>query len=181
MFRLARSFHSITRINSRAVSNRIIIPPKNHYSIGQQSLKALKSEYKQLPENANYIEKFYHELEIFHDEFLVPKLNKHYTDFEENPDDLVFELEKFIELHVIPRHSVSTDTSDLMANGINLPMVYCETVRDKLVIERFLDFCRSVRNTLRMNGGHSFIFDVMLQSNSVFQDFEKNKYQAQSE
>lgn len=145
--------------------------------MGQPTLKSLRGDYKQLPENSNFIDKFYHELQLFHDEFLVARLNKHYTDFEENPDDLVFELEKYVELHVIPSHSVLTQKSELMALGANLPVVHCETLGDKMVIERFLEFCRSVRYTLRLNGGHSFIFDVMLQSNSVFQNFEKSKCQ----
>ena len=181
MLKFSRTFTTFSRLSSRAVSNRVIIPPKALTDLGQPTLKSLRSEYKQLPENSNFIYKFYTELQKFHDEFLVPRLNKHYTDFDENPDDLVFELEKYIELHIIPSHSVRTQKSDLMAQGINLPMVYCETLGDKMVIERFIEFCRSVRYTLRLNGGHSFIFDIMLQSNSVFQDFEKSKYQQTKE
>ncbi|KAG0673462.1 hypothetical protein C6P41_004416 [Kluyveromyces marxianus] len=175
MIRFTRAFRTFAPVSSKSVSNRIIIPPVTQVNYGQPSLKALQSEYKQLPDNSNFIEKYYNELQTFRDEFLVPHLNKQYTDFEENPDDLVFEIEKYIECQVIPKHSVYTQKSDLMAQGEQLPMVYCDTVGDKMIIERFLDFCRGVRHTLRLNGGHSVIFDIMLQSNSVFEDFERRR------
>lgn len=159
---------------SKSVSSRVIIPPPSHFGGAKEISIREKTEYKQLPDDSNYIEKFYNELEQFSQDFLQKQLNKSYSDFDNDPDELVFELEKYIELQIIPRHSVLTEQPNKSA-GSAVSTVYCKTMSDKLVIERFLDFCKGVKLTLRLNGGHSFIFDVLLQSKAVFDQFQREK------
>ncbi|CAR22126.1 Fmp23p [Lachancea thermotolerans CBS 6340] len=159
------------RLGSQAVSNRVIVPPASHFQQRTAaSAKLAKKEYRQLPENCGYIENFYNELEQFSNDFLTSQLNKSYSDFDDCPEDLVFEIDKYIETRIIPRHSVSSAAKQ-DARGARPPIV-CETVSDKLVIERFLDFSNGVKLTLRMNGGYTFIFDVMLQGKAAFDQFE---------
>lgn len=161
---------------SKTTSTRIIIPPASHFkNQNKLSSRIPKHEYNQLPEDSNYIEKFYDELEMFSSEILEKQLKKSYTDFDNDPDELVFQVEKYIELQVIPKHSEYKDTSLPNAESHQVQSIKCRTLSDKIIIERFLDFARSVRLTLMLNGGHSFIFDVMLQAKSVFDDMHKTK------
>ncbi|AET39917.1 Fmp23p Ecym_5140 [Eremothecium cymbalariae DBVPG len=143
-----RSLFFTARISSKSLLDRPIMPP---------AFGVKQSEYKQLPEDSNYIERFYTELDQFRNEFLIPHHKKSYSDFNDSPNDLVFELDKYIELHVIPKYYAGTTIS--LAN--------------KLVVDRFLDFSRGVKTTLRLNGGHTFIFDMLLQSKKVFDDLQK--------
>lgn len=178
MLRFIRFFRTASILRSSAVSNRMIIPPPSHHNYGQPTLKVIQSEYLQLPDNSNFVEKFHGELKQFYDECLQEQLEKNYADFEDDPDELIFEIERYIELQIIPKHSVTTKLSELPSTvciASSLPTVYCRSLGDELVIEKFLDFSRNVRRTLVMNGGHSFIFDIMLQSASVFQNFEERK------
>lgn len=108
-----RYFFSAQPILSKEVSRRVIVAPASHFRTSSPKPKSNIPihEYKQLPEDSNYIEKHYRELQIFLNEFLMKKLNKTYADFEGNPDELVFQLEKFIELEVTSKcidHSTQT-------------------------------------------------------------------------
>lgn len=177
MIRLSFRGISTTRAAlSKTTSTRIIIPPASHFkNKDRQSSRIPRHEYSQLPEDSNYIEKFYDELAIFSDEILEKQLKKCYADFDNDPDELVFQLEKYIELQVIPKHSEYKDTSLPNAESHHVQSIKCKTLSDKIIVERFLDFARSVKLTLMLNGGHSFIFDVMLQAKSVFDEMHKTK------
>ncbi|KAG0655328.1 hypothetical protein C6P44_000383 [Monosporozyma unispora] len=130
-----------------------------------------RHEYKQLPEDSNYIENFYSELEQFEKEYLQSVLKKSYNSFENDPDELVFQLEKYVELHVLPKYS-SQNPSNYFIPQLK---VYCGGLSDKVIVERYLEFINAVRLTLRLNGGHSFIFDVLLKAKNVFDQLEKSK------
>lgn len=167
-----RSLTTTQLFLSKAVSNRIIIPPVSHVrTTNSPAITIPKHEYRQLPEDSNYIEKFYDELEIFSSEILHKQLNKSYADFDDDPEELLFQLEKYIELQIIPKHS------DMQASGQEGPIrsIQCRTLSDKIIIERFLDFSRGMKLTLLLNGGHTFIFDVLLQAKQVFDKMQKSK------
>ncbi|CAI4037286.1 hypothetical protein SMKI_02G1540 [Saccharomyces mikatae IFO 1815] len=165
--RSVRHFSAIKPISSKEVSRRIIVAPASHFKIPSKNLKTNIPihEYKQLPDDSNYIEKHYKELQIFLNEFLIKKLNKTYADFEGDPDELVFQLEKYIELEVTPKY-----TNNFKSDS-------CEgrfkSVGDRIVVDRYLDFVKDVRLTLLLNGGHAFIFDVMLQAKEVFDKMQE--------
>lgn len=165
--RTVRHFSNIKPVLSKEVSRRVIVAPASHFKTSSPNVKSNIPihEYKQLPEDSNYIEKHYKELQVFLNEFLIKKLNKTYADFEGDPDELVFQLEKFIELEVTPRY-----TNHSAPDG-------CEerfkSIGDRIVVDRYLDFVKEVRLTLLLNGGHSFIFDVMLQAKEVFDKMQK--------
>ncbi|CCC71839.1 hypothetical protein NCAS_0I01710 [Naumovozyma castellii] len=179
---VTRYFSANLRLCSRLASNRLIIPPLAHINGGSatQKIKDKKKnfikvgEYRQLPED-NPIEKYYDEIETFSKACLEKQLKKNYSDFEGNPDELVFEIEKYVESQIIPKYSVLDE--DREKTTPSLPsMVYCKTLGDKLVIERYISFARAVRLALIFNGGHPFIFDLMLQGRSVFDKIgEKTK------
>ncbi|CAI4059682.1 hypothetical protein SUVZ_04G2590 [Saccharomyces uvarum] len=165
--RSVRYFFNAKPILSKEVSRRVIVAPASHFRASSPKPKSNIPihEYKQLPEDSNYIEKHYMELQIFLNEFLMKKLNKTYADFEGNPDELVFQLEKFIELEVTLKCTDHT-TSDRRKGEF-------KSIGDRIVVDRYLDFVKDVRLTLLLNGGHSFIFDVMLQAKEVFDKMQK--------
>lgn len=171
-----------TRVTqSKTVSSRIIVPPASHFNNqGPQFNRIPREKYKQLPDDSNYIEKFYEELQLFSQNFLEKQLHKKYTDFEECPEELVFQLDQFIELQIIPKHSQPVkETGDTHA-AFPLRSIQCASISDKIIIERYLDFAKGVKQTLLLNGGHTFIFDVLLQAKSVFDNMEKSKNEGQS-
>lgn len=168
---------STTRVPlSKTVSGRTIVPPATHFNNqGPRFNRIPRHEYKQLPEDSNYIEKFYDELLIFSQEFLEKQLHKKYTDFEECPEELVFQLEQFIELQIIPRYSEPSNELGDTQPAFPLRSIQCRNIGDKIIIERYLEFSKGVKLTLMLNGGHTFIFDVLLQAKSVFDNMQKDK------
>lgn len=99
------------------------------------------------------------------------RLNSTYVSFENNPDELIFQLEKYIELSILSRYT-STYKTSFHITKIGL---YCNCLSDKLVVERYLEFVSAIRLTMRLNGGHRFIFDILLGAKNVFDWMEKNK------
>lgn len=173
MLRLSlRKFTTTRIVLSKTVSNRIIIPPASHFpTVKSPATSIPRHEYRQLPEDSNYIEKFYDELETFSNEILIKQLKKTYADFDDEPEELLFQLEKYIELQIIPKHS---DTQQAAESG-PIRSIQCRTLSDKIIIERFLDFARGMKLTLLLNGGHTFIFDVLLQAKQVFDKMQQTK------
>lgn len=169
-----RRFRSTAVPLSKTVSSRIIIPPASHFgNAGNLATKIPRHEYKQLPDDSNFIEDFYDELEIFSRDVLGKRLNKTYTDFEDEPEELQFQIEQYIELEVIPRHAVYDSSGK--SDDSPTRLVQCRTLRDKIVIERFLDFAKNVRLTLMRNGGHTFIFDILLQAKKAFDAMQNTR------
>lgn len=168
---------STTRIPlSKTVSGRIIVPPATHFNNqGPKFNKIPRHEYKQLPEDSNYIEKFYDELQVFSHEFLEKQLSKKYTDFEDCPEELVFQLEQFIELQIIPKRSEPANETGDTRPGFPVRSIQCRNIGDKIIIERYLDFSKGVKLTLMLNGGHTFIFDILLQAKSAFDNMQRSK------
>lgn len=156
---------------SKSVSARVIIPPASHFKKHPISIQTPRHDYRQLPEDSNYIEKFYNELEQFKIQHLGEKLNKSYSSFENDPDELIFQLEKYVELFIIPKYTLSSKTSFHIPK-LNL---YCNCLSDKIVVERYLEFIQAIMLTLRLNGGHPFIFDILLEAKQVFEQMEKKK------
>ncbi|SJM83278.1 related to protein FMP23, mitochondrial [Zygosaccharomyces bailii] len=178
---VSRTLCTTRTAQSKTVSSRIIVPPASHFNNqGPQFNRIPRDKYKQLPDDSDYIEKFYDELQLFSQDFLEKQLHKKYTDFEECPEELVFQLDQFIELQIIPRYSKPVkETGDNHA-AFPLRSIQCKTISDKIVIERYLDFAKGVKLTLMLNGVHTFIFDVLLQAKSVFDNMERSKNEGQS-
>ncbi|CCK72176.1 Fmp23p KNAG_0J00940 [Huiozyma naganishii CBS 8797] len=172
-----RCFHSGFAPRSSAVSRRVIIPPQDHFDKSRFKGSIVQHEYRQIPDDSNYIEKFYHELAVFNKVCLENELHKSYSDFEDNPSELVFQVEKFVELQIVPRHSTVRDPNTKDTSGYHIPSlnVYCQHLSDKLVIERYVEFIKAVSLTLRLNGGHTFIFDILLTAKSVYDRLESDK------
>ncbi|CCF57052.1 hypothetical protein KAFR_0C00570 [Kazachstania africana CBS 2517] len=164
-----RRFSLSVPIHSKTISKRVIIPPTTHLksdSTGSASGKIGIDEFKQLPEDSDYIENFYNELEDFSEEYLKKHTKKSFADFEGEPDDLVFQVQKYVELQIVPKYTVEAGDQSRIYRSIG----------DKLLVERYIEFIKAMKLTLRLNGGHTFIFDLILQSHAVFNEWESNKY-----
>ena len=139
----------ISTRKASAISDRVIFP--------KQKLIKEQTEYKQLPDDSMYIEKFYDELDQFKKEIETNKsiTQSNFSDFEKDPNELIQQLELFIEGKIKPQ--------------------YVEKVMSKFQMERFDEFLRNVKITLILNGGHPMIFDILLQSKAQFDGFVKRK------
>ncbi|CDR42820.1 CYFA0S10e02674g1_1 [Cyberlindnera fabianii] len=142
---------SLLRLYASAPNQRFVVP--SHNLIKEQT------EYRQLPDDSQYIEKFYSELSSFHSEIVkntkIPYTS--FSEFENDPNSLITELENFIQTKVYPEYVNKDDLGSQM------------------VIKRYNDFLRNVKITLILNGGHTFIFDILLQNKKLFDGFDHNK------
>lgn len=161
---------------TQIVSQRVIIPPVTHFKQNCISKPIPRDDYKQLPDDSNFIENYYTELELFQRDYLQKELKKTYNSFENDPDELIFQLEKFVELHILPQYSIFNNKTLVPSNKFYIPRanVYCNYLGDKITVERYLDFIHAVRLTLRLNGGHPFIFSVLLKAKAVFDQLERS-------
>lgn len=151
--------HLSTRTRTRTFASQTKTP------IVKPTVKKIiqkQTEYKQLPDDSQYIEKFYSELKAFQREIRenddIPFIN--FTDFQKDPNALIYYLEKFIQTKVY--NDFSSDTMD----GI-------------LVIKRYNEFLNNVKITLVLNGGHTHIFDILLQNKKLFDSFDLLKRQVE--
>ncbi|CCH43333.1 Histidinol-phosphate aminotransferase [Wickerhamomyces ciferrii] len=149
--RVFNQFSTSSYRSASAVSERFIVPKGKNKIIKEQT------EYRQLPDDSQYIEKFYEELDLFQKEIVNNSSikGKNFSDFEDDPNELIIQLELFIEGKIKPQ--VSFD----------------KLARAKY--ERFDEFLRNVKITLVLNGGHPMIFDILLQSKQHFDGFDKMK------
>lgn len=118
-----------------------------------------QTEYRQLPDDSQYIEKFYNELSTFHDELKgnkgIPQSS--FSEFEDNPNALIATLEDFIQDKILSVYGGRVDSGA------------------KVVIQRYGEFLHNVKTTLILNGGHPFIFDVLIQNKQLFDGFDKGR------
>lgn len=138
------------RTYASAISNGVILPKPKY--IKEQT------EYRQLPDDSMYIEKFYDELYLFKEEIETNDTIEEstFTDFEKDPNEMLHQLELFIEGKV---------------KGGSSKGVLSSAIKN----QRFDEFLRNVKITLRLNGGHPMIFDILLQSKSHFDGFNPKK------
>ncbi|KAH3674451.1 hypothetical protein WICMUC_003288 [Wickerhamomyces mucosus] len=140
------------RFASESKSTVVITPSKNYIK--------RQTEYKQLPDDSQYIEKFYKELKSFQDEIKnnekIPFIN--FTDFEKDPNALIHYLEQFIQTNIYNKYSIDDPNE-----------VY--------VIKQYKEFLNNVKITLTLNGGHPHIFDILIQNKRIFDTFDILKHQ----
>lgn len=152
MFLSARRITALARIKPRnyaVLTNNVFIKPHKPLIVEQ-------TEYKQLPDDSQYIEKYYHELAALQSEIVNNKAIrcKNFSEFETDPNYLIEVLENFINEKIL--HRYKDDNS----------------LGSQLVIERYLQFLENVKITLLLNGGHSFVFDILLQNKKLFDKFD---------
>jgi hypothetical protein len=149
--RSLRPLRSLARTYASASKARFVVPAR-------QLIKE-QAEYRQLPDDSQYIEKFYNELSAFDREIKdnteIPQTS--FSEFEEDPNALVATLEQFIQNKVLKPYSGRADLGS------------------RAVIQRYGEFLTSVKTTLVLNGGHPFIFDVLLQNKQLFDGFDKGR------
>ncbi|ODV95165.1 hypothetical protein PACTADRAFT_49911 [Pachysolen tannophilus NRRL Y-2460] len=125
-----------------------------------------EDNYKQLPEDSAFIEQHYDELKKFK-EFLINTSNKknvtYFKDF--SSSELLEKLDKFIDNCIKPDH-------ELLKQGKKSDKDMDGGERE---LEFFQKFKYNLKITLRMNGGHTFILDVLMQNKEAFDNFDKNK------
>ncbi|CDK24412.1 unnamed protein product [Kuraishia capsulata CBS 1993] len=117
----------------------------------------LKSEdnYRQLPDDSQFIDQHYEELKHYR-----KVLGKPFGEFESVR-------EFFIALSKL-RPDPGTDENRNFRDD-ELPDI---TISPRA---RFDKFVKNLKITLRLNGGHLFTLDLLLQNRSVFDGFEKRK------
>lgn len=121
----------------------------------QQELKLSNSDsYSQLPDDSQFITQHYDELVKFK-KYLLKTHQKTYKDYE-NPNELIVELDNFIETQLRPGYW-----------HFDIPL--------DLEVEYFMKFLHNLKICLRLNGGHTFVLDILLLNKECFDELEKNK------
>ncbi|GME98091.1 unnamed protein product [Ambrosiozyma monospora] len=114
-------------------------------------------EYKQLPEDSQFIEKHYDEL-ILYKKLMLDSIttNEHEKDKEQIDKEhgyIIFESASNLFFHL----------SKLKPDKLGEELL------------KYDKFVRDLTITLKLNGGHLFILDLLIQNKQMFDDFEKNK------
>ncbi|KAH3669277.1 hypothetical protein OGAPHI_001398 [Ogataea philodendri] len=149
-------------MNSNTLPNKDLSPVNpaidaaRYFSNLQNNNMLQGSEYKQLPDDSQFIEKHYDELKQYRERLAKP--------FGEFPS--VSEL--FMELSKMRPEFGSHDTrpiadSEVLGNT------------NRLAVVAFDRFINDLAITLRLNGGHLFTLDLLLHNKELFDNFEKGK------
>ncbi|GMG60202.1 unnamed protein product [Ambrosiozyma monospora] len=123
------------------------------------NMSKICKEYKQLPEDSQFIEKHYDEL-IFYKDIMLESMTTNGK-----------EKEKFDKDHNHDHgYMVFESASNLF---LHLSKLKPETLGVELI--KYDKFVRDLTITLKLNGGHLFILDLLIQNKQMFDDFEKDK------
>ncbi|OUM51529.1 hypothetical protein BVG19_g632 [[Candida] boidinii] len=128
----------------------------------------LKDElnYTQLPDDSQFIEKHYNELKYYRDLFGKP-----FQSFN-NATELFLELSKYrpepIQLSNNNNNNNNNNNKPAKKNyrDVDLPDY------NELPLVKYDKFIRDLKITLKLNGGHLFILDLLLQNKEIFDGFE---------
>lgn len=143
-------FPLITKRFASESNVRLVIP--SHNFIKKQT------EYKQIPDDSRLIETHYDELKEFRD-YISKASGGEYTsfsDFEKDPNLFLAEVERWIQTKIYPNF-----------RGQNLGSV--------LAIKKYNELLRSFKVTLLLNGGHTFIFDLLMSGKEALEKFDDKK------
>lgn len=111
-------------------------------------------EYKQLPDDSQFIEKHYKNL-THYKELIVGKNN----DFA----DLKYVSKLFLKL------------SKFKPEKLNVGLGGIEEELFSMQLDQFNQFICDLMITLRLNGGHLFVLDILLKNKQIFDKFENTK------
>lgn len=130
----------------------------------QNNNNNIKNElnYTQLPDDSQFIEKHYNELKYYRDLFGKP-----FQSFN-NATELFLELSKYRPNPNKLSNKLTGKISKKIKNytDIDLPDY------NELPLVKYDKFIRDLKITLKLNGGHLFILDLLLQNKEIFDSFE---------
>lgn len=146
---LLRVRFPVRRSFASASNMTLIVPSKNF--IKEQT------EYKQIPDDSKFVDAYFKDLKEFKAFLETNGKYKNFTDYEKEPNLLINELEKWVQFEIFPQ--ISEQESSL---------------GQRIVIAKYKDLIRSFKITMLLNGGHTFIFDLLMRSKEALDKFDDN-------
>lgn len=134
-----------------------------------------RSDYKQLPDDSQFIEQHYEELKYWRERLHVSK-------FQEFSKPSIL-LAKLMELRPPPMEAdKEADTLQNYLDSYNLQegmgkgiVLVKDDTKINTPLARFNRFFTNLKITLNMNGGHLFALDLLIQNRDCFELFEKSR------
>ncbi|KAH3681358.1 hypothetical protein WICPIJ_007711 [Wickerhamomyces pijperi] len=147
------------------ISNNIDVPPFSSHQAQPNQPITPQTEYKQLPDDSQYIDKYYPQLLEFFKELKINTRIPYecYSDFENDPEALIHYLERYID-------EKKTSKVSLRMNQGSVKEI--KSVNSSSDVKKLSSFLENVKITLRLNGGHTHVFDSLIQSQKFFKEFE---------
>ena len=132
----------------------------------------LTAEYKQLPDDSQFIDKHYDELVKYRD--LICGVGGQFGEISGVPE-LFLRLSK-----VHPKHVVSSadapEQMETQPEAIKGPAKEMKDTFLKMQIDQFDQFVIDLMNALRLNGGHLFVLDLLIYNKQVFDHCERTHH-----
>lgn len=173
-----RGFSLFSPLKAKASTAPHFILQDHHVDKKSEQLTRFdtKSEYKQLPDDSQFIEQHYEDLKYWRAKLHVAR----FQDFSK-PSTL---LEKLINLRPAPtKEDKEFDTLQNYLDSYNLQEGMGKgivLVKDDSKINtpraRFNRFFTNLKITLHMNGGHLFALDLLIQNHECFESFENKNH-----
>lgn len=82
-----------------------------------------------------------------------------FSDYETDPNLLINELENWVQFEIFPQ--VSQQDNSLAG---------------RIVISKYTELIRNFKITMLLNGGHTFIFDLLMSSKEALDKFDDDHY-----
>lgn len=125
----------------------------------------LTKEYKQLPDDSQFIDKHYDELIKYRD--LICGVGGQFSQIETVPE-LFLRLSKVHPMNINNIHEQNND--NLVKHKASKEM---KDIFMQIQVERFDQLVVDLMNTLKLNGGHLFVLDLLIYNKQVFEHCEK--------
>lgn len=128
----------------------------------------LTSEYKQLPDDSQFIDKHYNELIKYRD--LICGVGGQFGEISDVP-------ELFLRLSKVHPRQISSAASEATQNdAIKGSAKEMKDTFLQMQVEQFDQFVIDLMNTLKLNGGHLFVLDLLIYNKQVFDHCEKTHH-----
>lgn len=118
-----------------------------------------QTEYKQIPDDSKFVDTYFRDLKEF--KVFLEKKGKYntFSDYETDPNLLINELENWVQFEIFPQ--VSQQDNSLAG---------------RIVISKYTELIRNFKITMLLNGGHTFIFDLLMSSKEALDKFDDDHY-----
>lgn len=125
----------------------------------------LTKEYKQLPDDSQFIDKHYDELIKYRD--LICGVGGQFSQIETVPE-LFLKLSKVHPMNINNIHNQNNNNQPENKTSKEMKDIFMQ-----IQVERFDQLIVDLMNTLKLNGGHLFILDLLIYNKQVFEHCEK--------
>ncbi|KAG0684631.1 hypothetical protein C6P40_001629 [Pichia californica] len=160
------------KMDAEMPRNSAIYAYQYFLKLSTQKNPILTKEYKQLPDDSQFIDKHYNDLIKYRD--LICGVGGQFS-------EIPSACELFLRLSEVHPRRISQieSNNNTSANTSTISASTTTKIIDqllKLQIERFDQLVIDLMNTLKLNGGHLFVLDLLIYNKQVFDHIEHTNH-----